>query len=106
MPTRALPSSSLLTSLPLIWALCILLEMLAYSDDSDAEYDDPHIVLDRYRKGRFRHALCSPDSYYRACQELAELYRGVSDCSVARVKKAILSDLVSDTRLAIEECDG
>lgn len=80
--------------------------MSAYSDDSDVEYDDPQVVLDRYRKGRLRHALCLPDSYYRACQELAEIFTALSDCSVARVKKAILSELFSDTRLAIEECDG
>ena len=80
--------------------------MAAYSDDSDVEYDDPQVVLARYKRAHFRHALCLPDSYYRACQELAEIYTATSDCSVARVKKAVLSELISDTRLAIEECDG
>ena len=80
--------------------------MSAYSDDSEVEYDDPQVVLTRYKKAHFRLALALPDSYYRACQELAEVFAGTSDCSAARVKKTILAELISDTRLAIEQCDG
>lgn len=80
--------------------------MSAYSDDLEAEYDNPSVVLTRYNRALFSQALCSPDRYHRACQELAELYRATSERSAARVKKAVLSVLISDTRLAIDCCDG
>ena len=92
--------------LPLTKAFQAFVRMSAYSDDSEVEYDDPQVVLNRYRKARFRQALASPDSYYRACQELAEVFTATSDCSAARVKKATFAELISDTRLAIEHCDG
>ena len=80
--------------------------MSAYTDDSEAEYDDPSVILTRYSRALLSHALCSPDRYHRACQELAQVYRATSEGSPVRVKKAVLSVLISDTRLAIEHCDG
>ena len=82
--------------------------MSAYSDDSESECDDPQEVLSRYSKAQYQHALSSPDNYYRACQELLELYRVTFQChgAGARVRKGLFAELARDTRLAIELCDG
>ena len=80
--------------------------MSAYSDDSEDEYDEPLVVLTRYKQAQYRHALSSPEKYHRACQELAEIFRVTSECTPARVRKVVLAELISDTRQAIEYCDG
>lgn len=76
------------------------------SDDSDAECDDPQVVVNRYKQAQHRAALSSPQLHQRACQELAELHSIITQCTSARVRKAILAEVMSDTRLAVELCDG
>jgi len=76
------------------------------SDDSEVDCDDPDVVLTRYKKAQLGRALSFPDNYHRACQELSDIYRVTSECTAARVKKAVLAELSSDTRLAIELCNG
>ncbi|CAK0773104.1 hypothetical protein CVIRNUC_004030 [Coccomyxa viridis] len=80
--------------------------MLLSSDDSENEFDDPQLVLTRYKKARYEAALSCPHNYLRACQELIELFNIVAGPAAGRVKKPLLAELSADTRLAIDCCDG
>ena len=80
--------------------------MLLSSDDSENEFDDPQLVLTRYRKAGYQAALSCSHNYHRACQELIELFSTVAVLPAVRVRKSLLAELSADTRLAIESCDG
>ena len=80
--------------------------MFLSSDDSENDFDDPQLVLTRYKKAGYQAALSCPHNYYRACQELIELFSSVAVLAAVRVKKPLLAELSADTRLAIDCCDG
>ena len=80
--------------------------MLQSSDDSENEYDDPQLVLARYKKAGYQTALSCAHDYHRRCQELIELFGTVAALSAVRVKKSLLAELSADTRLAIKCCHG